>query len=414
MRDDIEDPFYILNFTTTWNDIHETTHGSLRWKIGFESSCYWPSGSLPRWTLDSLLVEGKVEFTITNSDAYPLPTLNASSGCSDTIGSFSIDGELEMITASHYMTCPVAHIVPKLDDCGVKIDDSLASRVADYMQTAPANGHDTCTWPNPTATSYLDVCKKSGTKACFLGNYKPLAHSLGTSHDVTAEKALDGSAASLDFLGKVSADGKLLDPPEVRKVELDKKWTSAMWAVLISHVWRITGITAVILDTGANCNEAGVGAGEYLSSNLAEYAKGCVDNRRYYLVDPDCSPKSPLEGPGGGWLDNKFQDPNGLKTIADDEWEGLTVEDMIISAVKWSKKLAQACYSFYSSTSVCWVSPLRYFASGPDVCWFGNGVPFFDLVDIFDNSICFSWCPELRHLSQPHAKRWSVYPPPTI
>ena len=152
-----------------------------------------------------------------------------------------------------------------------------------------------------------------------------------------ARELFKGDETSLDFLSSMLSDGKMLEDKfsGTDANDLRKAWETAMYGSLISHIWEVTGITPVILDTGAACTDRGVGVGDYISSKLAEIGKGCVDGKLYYLVNPQGSPKS---YDVGQWRNNPYREPTGLSTIADGQWEGLVVQDMIASAVTFSKK----------------------------------------------------------------------------
>ena len=170
------------------------------------------------------------------------------------------------------------------------------------------------------------------------------------------EGAFNGDAASIEFLTKMLADGKLIMPPGDQAAnELRDRWKGAIYGSSIAHAWQMVGITPVIVDADADCDEEGVGVDEYISSETAEVARGCVDDKLYYLLDPD---GNPVWG-GDHLFDSDFSLPNGLKTVANDEWVGVTVEDLIYrwvftlalspglkppltcdsySAVKWTKE----------------------------------------------------------------------------
>jgi hypothetical protein len=114
-----------------------------------------------------------------------------------------------------------------------------------------------------------------------------------------------------------------------------KRWQTVIYGSLVIHTWRATGITPVILDTGATCTDRGVDFGRYISSKPAEFGRGCADGKLYYLVDPKGQPRS---YDAGQWRDNLFREPIGLNTIAGKHWGNLTVQDVITSAVTFSKK----------------------------------------------------------------------------
>lgn len=142
-------------------------------------------------------------------------------------------------------------------------------------------------------------------------------------------KIFNGDSTSLDFLDKTLADGKLLGTiaPSLDDREIRKRWEHVIFFGLVSQAWDMEGITPVIIDTGADCDAQGVGVGDYISSTLAEYARGCVDDKLYYLVDPDGHPQW-TDG-AGHWIPSQFSEPNGLATIHQGDWSGVTVQGII-------------------------------------------------------------------------------------
>jgi hypothetical protein len=121
----------------------------------------------------------------------------------------------------------------------------------------------------------------------------------------------------------VFAQGKLAErASEWSSAELQKKWLAALYGNMISDTWEGVGITPVVIDTGAGSDEKGVGVGDYVSSNVAEYASGCVEDKLYCLLDPDGSPQW-TDG-RGNWFANLYSEPNGLSTVANGDWAGVT------------------------------------------------------------------------------------------
>jgi hypothetical protein len=152
-----------------------------------------------------------------------------------------------------------------------------------------------------------------------------------------AKLVFKGDDTSLEILSMMLMNGKMLgsDFSSTSTFAIERRWQTAIYGSLVSHTWRATGITPVILDTGANCTDKGVGVGRYISSKLAEVGRGCGDGNLYYLVDPKGYPKS---HDAGQWRDNSFREPIGLSTIVGKYWGNLTVQDMVTSAVTFSKK----------------------------------------------------------------------------
>lgn len=138
-----------------------------------------------------------------------------------------------------------------------------------------------------------------------------------------------GDEASLEFLTQALADGKLVErTSNLDATDFRDQWKATIYGVEIANVWDMVGITPVIIDTGADCGDGeGVGVGDYLSSATAEIARGCVDNKLYYLLDPDGRPQ--WTGGAGDWHQSDFSLPNGLETVAAGKWLGVTVEDLI-------------------------------------------------------------------------------------
>ncbi|KAL1954115.1 hypothetical protein VTO42DRAFT_1739 [Malbranchea cinnamomea] len=166
---------------------------------------------------------------------------------------------------------------------------------------------------------------------------KTAAKGLKEAITLLGEGIFRGDDESLEFLDKALQDGKLLKTLSPGSaIDLENKWIAALHGIMISHTWEMVGITPVVIDTEADCDEEGVGVGDYITSSLAEYSKGCVDGRLYYLVDPDGSPRW-TDGIGN-WFDSWYSEPNGLRTIYNGDWLGLTVQDMIESAVRYTKK----------------------------------------------------------------------------
>lgn len=137
-----------------------------------------------------------------------------------------------------------------------------------------------------------------------------------------------GDVSSLDLLDKLLADGKFIRPiDKIHIKDLTDHWKTAIYSTLIGNTWEMVGITPVILDTGADCSDDSVGVGEYISAHVARMARGCVDNKVYYLVDPEGRRQTVNED--GSWNEEFWAEPNGLSSIASGDWTGITVQDMI-------------------------------------------------------------------------------------
>lgn len=143
---------------------------------------------------------------------------------------------------------------------------------------------------------------------------------------LVGQGAFSGDEASIEFLTKTFADGKLLKPLGNQPANTFRdRWKGAIYGSSITHAWQMVGVTPVILDADADCDEVGVGVDEYISSETAEVGRGCVDDKLYYLLDPDGNPV----WVGDHVFDSDFSLPNGLKTVTNGEWAGITVEDLI-------------------------------------------------------------------------------------
>jgi hypothetical protein len=97
---------------------------------------------------------------------------------------------------------------------------------------------------------------------------------------------------------------------------------------------------------GAACEQTEVGFGDYISSKLAEYASGCVDGKKYYLVDPDGQPKS---YDAGVWTDNEYSELNGLANNG--TWSGIHIKISFRYPIKvLSPSLASYLLNYRSTT----------------------------------------------------------------
>jgi hypothetical protein len=173
-------------------------------------------------------------------------------------------------------------------------------------------------------------CSSSTKKSLEQAIIKQTDH-LNLAIENLAKLFFNGDDTSLEILWKMPGSGF----SSTSTFAIEKRWQTGIYGSLVSHTWRATGITPVILDTGANCTDKGVGFGRYISSKIAEFGRGCVDGKLYYLVGTKGYPKS---YDAGKWRDNPFREPIGLGTIAGKYWGNLTVQDMVTSAVTFFKK----------------------------------------------------------------------------
>jgi hypothetical protein len=116
---------------------------------------------------------------------------------------------------------------------------------------------------------------------------------LNLSIENLAKLFFKGDDKPLELLSMMLSGGKMLrsDFSNTNAFAIGKIWQTDIYGSLVSHMWRATGITPVILDTGANCTDKGVGAGRCISSKLVEVGRGCVEGKLYYLVDPKGHPE---------------------------------------------------------------------------------------------------------------------------
>lgn len=59
-----------------------------------------------------------------------------------------------------------------------------------------------------------------------------------------------------------------------------------IYAMMIPTAWYSGGRSAVVLDTGKDCDDAGYLNGKKMSSKTEETARVCHNKRLYYLVAP--------------------------------------------------------------------------------------------------------------------------------
>ena len=174
----IEDPMLIINSTRILNNITTEMDVLLRYSVGFTRSC---NDSLPityendDGLISGPLLSGWLVFKISNSGDALLPDLSALGNCSQSIKSFSILGEREVVEGKHsdVGTCPVVQVEDTEGHCGRKMDKAMASRVSDYIlnETCPETFHKNSglMWPNPTATTKAEFCGSGAVKHAPLG-----------------------------------------------------------------------------------------------------------------------------------------------------------------------------------------------------------------------------------------------------
>ncbi|KAK2760813.1 hypothetical protein FQN54_002051 [Arachnomyces sp. PD_36] len=144
-----EDPLILVNATKIMNRVNETT-ARLTWGIGFSTNC--TEDSDPRDPPQVDLFEDSVYLTISRSNGS-LPDFSASAPCPKLVGAVTIDGEVGISGTSGYPeVCPMLPAKqPKGDPCGLKIDDSIAAKVANA--SLEFVGCENGKWPNATATT---------------------------------------------------------------------------------------------------------------------------------------------------------------------------------------------------------------------------------------------------------------------
>jgi hypothetical protein len=160
---DIGDPLMIINTSYALNGLAEG-RANLSWYFGFPKPC--PNKAAEDFsTFSGLMLNGSMEFTISNSSGVALNPLNSTKGCSKQVGSFIVEGGLPIDGASPPSSCPVIMDKPSLkEDCGMQIDNALAKSITDVMFNGSSNPAE-CKWPNPMATILDEMCSKTEQSA---------------------------------------------------------------------------------------------------------------------------------------------------------------------------------------------------------------------------------------------------------
>ncbi|CAG8003003.1 unnamed protein product [Penicillium nalgiovense] len=176
------------------------------------------------------------------------------------------------------------------------------------------------------------------------------------------EDLFDGSDESIERLTTMIEDGRMIDgipedipypdktkrkdeddkdDPKTEATEAEKKsvessFLTAFWAYSIPAVWQASGHHPFIIDTGRSCDD----------KDGDKYTKGlksaCHGETLYELADPDgrshpCSYNCGIPG-GCKCDDSAFSSPKGVKELDGDDWNGLTVKDIIVGSVKTYKQ----------------------------------------------------------------------------
>jgi GH18 family chitinase len=163
------------------------------------------------------------------------------------------------------------------------------------------------------------------------------------------EKLFDGSNESIDVLWKTISNGKLSPgkadgdssstPEADGEPELRAKVGKSFFGYSIPALWKVSKTHAFVIDSGYSCDENNP-LGEYLEDDTMAATWGCVDDKLYYLVNP--------EGDASGCKchyydnghcenvcsNNKFSAPPGLDSLDGTDFGGITKEDLITGSVR--------------------------------------------------------------------------------
>jgi hypothetical protein len=156
----------------------------------------------------------------------------------------------------------------------------------------------------------------------------------------TNKEIFSGNDLSLQMLSNLLKDGNSLIRMPLNVVEVTKHVEKLLYSMLILSTWRMQGYSPVLVDTGRQCDDMGVGTKDWTTPNdLLHLARICIGDRQYHMLATQgsygCS-TVPAAGPGtpGHINCNKFlKVPPGLKEIRVNEniadWGGLNIYTMI-------------------------------------------------------------------------------------
>lgn len=159
-----EDPLLIINATKIMTGINDT-YGYITWDIGLTYNCTEDLDA-DEEVPSARHFQDRLYFSISNNGS--MPDFSAFSPCPTLVGALGIDGETLPRGAPHDLgNCAVlSEKQPKGDQCGLKMNDNIATRVADTMKDFI--GCEEGEWPNPTATTCAEM-SGSGSRRPSLG-----------------------------------------------------------------------------------------------------------------------------------------------------------------------------------------------------------------------------------------------------
>ena len=144
----------------------------------------------------------------------------------------------------------------------------------------------------------------------------------------TGASLLDGSNETIKIIGDVISDGKLVEtakwvvplPYIAARIDLDTLINRNWYTYAIPVVWRISGTSAFVLDSGIACDDDKTSLTSV--DTAARNATGaCVDGKLYYLVHPSGSSGS-----------GRFSAPPGLADLG--QFGNVTREDLVRGSVR--------------------------------------------------------------------------------
>ncbi|KAK3956166.1 hypothetical protein QBC32DRAFT_251260 [Pseudoneurospora amorphoporcata] len=146
------------------------------------------------------------------------------------------------------------------------------------------------------------------------------------------KKVFDGSDESVDLLGKVMSDGKLIRGSggtnavnrDNGATELRANIAKSFFGYAIPSLWRVSKTYAFVLDSGISCDTP-YPVRDYLTEETMDATGSCVDGRWYFLVHPK-------DG-------SKFSAPPGIERLHD--FGGISKDDLIKGSVRTYNKNGQ-------------------------------------------------------------------------
>ncbi|KXJ89088.1 hypothetical protein Micbo1qcDRAFT_213428 [Microdochium bolleyi] len=152
---------------------------------------------------------------------------------------------------------------------------------------------------------------------------------------LTYRDMISGSDASLDFLGKAIAGGRLYPksdaPGNATTNSVLNTIDKAFYAFSIPELWRRSSVYPFILDSGFPC-DARDPIGKYMTPADQQVTGYCYLNRLYYLAAPNGASQYCTEA---GCEDEKFGLPTGLGALGKGgAYGGLTKDNIIEGSLK--------------------------------------------------------------------------------